>query len=870
MSQDGRGCRAFWETAALFAVLTAVFALEVAFRGGGARAADVFDDLGELVAALVAAAICGLASGRAPSRRLPWGLLAASAASWAAGEVVWCYYDAVRHVAVPFPSLADAGYLSAVPLAIAGLLSFPGVARRGFFRLRQVLDAAMIAGSLLFASWALVLGPTFRSHQSGLLKQVLSVSYPASDVAMVSLAVIVALGAGRRDRACLALVMAGIIGFAVSDSGFAYLTATNGYGIGNVLDTGWVLGYLLIGLGALRALTAPAGHETDGGSERVTLTSALIPYAFVSLAAGVALDRFVDGRAFGLFLPVEGLVLVVALSVRQVLTLVDNVKLNRRLLVRVERGGEELRSREERFVALVQHSSDPVTIVGPDGTILFQSPSVRRVLGWDPEATPGSSLLSLMHPEDRPQWPDLVDRLLPHPITEVTAEWRVRHSDGSWRSLRSIVTNLLDEPSIAGLVLNSRDVTAQVLAEQALAESEERFRSIFDQAPLGIFRLDTNGRIVDANRALCELVGRPPEELDGSLRADLFDELVLGGTVVEPIADHPVDLPRSSQRRVRRPDGTVRVVQVNDVVIRDKEGRLHALVATVEDITDGLRLAEDLQQAQQMEALGQLAGGIAHEINTPTQFISDNLAFLANAWRPVAELLDASRSAAAHLRSGRAPGDVADLLEERCLAADLDFVQAEVPTALSESQEGVERVARIVRAMKAFGRPDSSDPEPTDIDRLVDSAITVARNELKYVAEVASDFGALPSVMCFPGAISQVVLNLLVNAAYAVGDVRDGTKERGQINVRTWVDGSQACISIGDTGPGIPPDVLPRIFQPFFTTKPFGRGTGQGLAMAWATIVERHRGSIDVSTSPAGTTFVIMLPLEQTTKSLRP
>jgi signal transduction histidine kinase len=206
---------------------------------------------------------------------------------------------------------------------------------------------------------------------------------------------------------------------------------------------------------------------------------------------------------------------------------------------------------------------------------------------------------------------------------------------------------------------------------------------------------------------------------------------------------------------------------------------------------------------------------------------------------------------------------VATLLEERCQAADLDFIQAEVPTALSESQEGVERVARIVRAMKAFGRPDSSDPEPTDIDRLVDSAITVARNELKYVAEVASDFGALPRVMCFPGAISQVVLNLLVNAAYAVGDARDGTKERGQINVKTWVDGSQACISISDTGPGIPPDVLPRIFQPFFTTKPFGRGTGQGLAMAWATIVERHRGTIDVSTSPAGTTFVIMLPLEQ-------
>ena len=264
-----------------------------------------------------------------------------------------------------------------------------------------------------------------------------------------------------------------------------------------------------------------------------------------------------------------------------------------------------------------------------------------------------------------------------------------------------------------------------------------------------------------------------------------------------------------------------------------------------------------------MEGLGRLAGGIAHEINTPAQFISDNLTFLLGIWGPVADLLEASRSAATRLRAGDSPDDVAADLERRCEEADLEFVQAEVPTALSQSQEGVERVSTIVRAMKAFGHPDHTDPEPSDINRLVGNTITVARNEVKYVADVTTDFGDLPTVMCYQGAVSQVILNLLVNAAYAIAKCQATSGDRGRIGVKTWAAGAEVCVSISDTGPGIPPDALAHIFEPFFTTKPLGEGTGQGLAMAWATIVERHRGRIEVSTSEAGTTFVVKLPAEK-------
>ncbi|MGD0809719.1 MAG: EAL domain-containing protein [Acidimicrobiales bacterium] len=468
MALPGRDARGFWRTAGFLALLTGLYVLWVALRIGGSRTTDIFDNLGELIAPLAAAASCGVASWRLPQARLSWALLAASCASWAAGQAVWCEYDVVRDLTVPFPSLADAGYLSAVPLFIGGLLTFPSVARRLASRLRSLLDAAMITGSLLFASWALVLGPTFRDAKDGLFKEVLSMAYPASDVAMVSLAVIVAISAEKDYRACLGLVMAGIIAFAVADSGFAYFTATNSYGIGNALDGGWVAGYFVIGLGALSAMrAAPAGLE-DIDSDRVNLTSVLTPYAIVGLAGVVVMARLAERQSFGLFLPVEGFLLLVTLTARQILTLLDNVALNKRLVVKVQRGSEELREREERFAALGQHSSDAITIVDTTGTIMFQSPSVERVLGWKAEATAGGCLLDMIKPSDRELWPNLVARLLSDPTAEVTVEWRMRHSDGSWRSLQSVLTNLLNEPSVAGLVLNSRDVTVRKALEEQL------------------------------------------------------------------------------------------------------------------------------------------------------------------------------------------------------------------------------------------------------------------------------------------------------------------------------------------------------------------------------------------------------------------
>src|ERR1019366_7551785 len=241
----------FWVTAGCLFLAIALFTVWVGFDLCGASTANKVDNLGQLLPPLIAASACGWAARRTPGTRMAWAFLGASSLSWAIGQAVWCYYDLLRRVVVPFPSLADAGYLTAVPLAVLGLLAFPSALRRVASRVGALLDGILISGSLLFVSWSTVLGPIYRSHQGGILKQVLSMAYPASDVVLVSLVVVLAMHTERRHRAGLNMVMIGIVAFAISDSSFEYFTETNSYGIGNILDTGWVVGYLLIGLGAL-------------------------------------------------------------------------------------------------------------------------------------------------------------------------------------------------------------------------------------------------------------------------------------------------------------------------------------------------------------------------------------------------------------------------------------------------------------------------------------------------------------------------------------------------------------------------------------------------------------------------------------------
>jgi len=270
------------------------------------------------------------------------------------------------------------------------------------------------------------------------------------------------------------------------------------------------------------------------------------------------------------------------------------------------------------------------------------------------------------------------------------------------------------------------------------------------------------------------------------------------------------------------------------------------------------RLELELRGAQKLEAVGRLAAGIAHEINTPVQFITDNTRFLEGAFQGLLQVLEAQRTALA----GHPPaGEVTTALEALAAGVDLPYLLEQLPSTFSETLEGLRRVAGIVRAMKEFAHPDQKEMVATDLNRALQATLEVARNEYKYVAEVEVDYGELPLVHCHAGDVNQIFLNVLVNAAHAIGDVMKGTQQKGLIRVQTALEGGAVRISISDSGGGIPESVRDRIFEPFFTTKEVGRGTGQGLAIA-RSIVEQHQGSLRFDTEAGkGTTFHVRLPV---------
>ena len=298
------------------------------------------------------------------------------------------------------------------------------------------------------------------------------------------------------------------------------------------------------------------------------------------------------------------------------------------------------------------------------------------------------------------------------------------------------------------------------------------------------------------------------------------------------------------------------------VPLRNVDQITGALVVS-HDTTLLKRAYEELIDAQRLAALGTLAAGVAHEINTPIQFVGDSVNFLRDASHELFGLLRDFQALRDHVQAGATPQtlrDAAALTAQSEDRADLEYLIEHVPTAFERCTEGIARVTNIVRSMKEFAHPPHVEMAPADLNRAIMATLTVARNEYKYVADVKPELGELPPVTCHVNDINQVVLNIVVNAAHAIADKHARTGHKGLIKLRTWVDGSDAVIAISDTGGGIPEEIRHRIFEPFFTTKEVGRGTGLGLAIAWAAIKDKHAGELTFETRVGeGTTFFIRL-----------
>ena len=400
------------------------------------------------------------------------------------------------------------------------------------------------------------------------------------------------------------------------------------------------------------------------------------------------------------------------------------------------------------------------------------------------------------------------------------------------------------------------------VAQGQADDARARLESVLDCAPAFVVVIDREHTIQFVNRALTS--GR---------KEDMIGQHWTG--YVQPADRERIEAALATVFRTG-------AIQDYETTAQDESGRTRWLlnrmgpirigsditgaVVVAQDITEGKLAQAELIDAQRLASVGTLAAGVAHEINTPVQFVSDSLHFLREASGDIFVVLDklqavkrATEDGAAKLSELSRAREIATAAEEH---ADLDYLRENMPKAFDRAVEGLSRVTTIVRSMKEFAHPAQKEMAPADLNRGILATLTVARNEYKYVADLETDFGELPPVTCHVNEVNQVVLNIVVNAAHAIADLVSGSERRGIIKVTTRHVSADVVISIMDTGGGIPEAIRSRIFDPFFTTKEVGRGTGQGLAIARRTIRETHGGDVTFETTMGqGTSFFIRLPV---------
>ncbi|MBN1555350.1 MAG: PAS domain S-box protein [Phycisphaerae bacterium] len=410
--------------------------------------------------------------------------------------------------------------------------------------------------------------------------------------------------------------------------------------------------------------------------------------------------------------------------------------------------------------------------------------------------------------------------------------------------------------SLVGVMLQ------RLRASHTLRCSEQRYRSLIEATGTGYVITDTQGRVLDANCQYIRMTGRKQF-------TDIRGASVLDWTLPEDRSRYQNALSactgeggmRHLQITYQTPEGHLTHVEINASPVRvEDENRILALCS---DVSTRRIMETRRSQAQKLEAIGQIAAGIAHEINTPTQFVGDNVRFLGDSMQTLLGVIQQQRKLLDAYREGRMKPESAAGTDAPANAENLDYLLEEIPMAVQQTLEGITRVSNIVSAMKEFSHPGTKEMTLVDLNVMLEKTLTVSRNEWQHCCILETNYANdLPLIPCFAGEINQVFLNIIVNAAQAVKEVV-GDMRKGMLRIETRHKGSWAEVLIGDTGPGIPRSIQDQVFHPFFTTKDPGVGTGQGLSLA-KTAVEKHGGEISFQTEVGkGTTFVIRLPVTQ-------
>jgi len=532
---------------------------------------------------------------------------------------------------------------------------------------------------------------------------------------------------------------------------------------------------------------------------------------------------------------------------------------------------------EQRFRNLVETTSDCVWEVDRHAAYTYVSPRIYELLGYRPEEIIGITLFDLMPPDEARRIKDLLNAYAAQKIPFINLVNTTLHKNGHEVILETSAVPYFDrQGEFQGYRGINRDITERKEAQRVLKEALYDLHAIMNSVQDIIIKVDLNGGLLSWNVYTEKVVGYSAAELYGRSIISLVsenDRHTVTAAIKNAIESGRVE----AEVNIVHKNGGTRLFQCIGVVVKDECGNAVAVTGVGRDITEQRKAERALQkekaeqevllkrlqetqnqllQSEKLASLGQLAAGVAHEINNPVSYINSNVGTLKQYIQELFVVLDAFETMENHITDQNALEAIRGVKQ----GADLEYLKQDIMDLIHESQEGVFRVRQIVQDLKDFSHMDEGEWSWSDLHAGMDSTLNIVHNELKYKAQVVKEYGDLPRVECLPSQINQVFLNLLVNAAHAIED-------QGVITVRTGidknaVDGNEwVWVQIADTGKGIAPEHVHRIFDPFFTTKPLGQGTGLGLSVSYS-IVEKHGGRIELNSELGrGSTFTVRLPL---------
>jgi PAS domain S-box-containing protein len=510
---------------------------------------------------------------------------------------------------------------------------------------------------------------------------------------------------------------------------------------------------------------------------------------------------------------------------------------------------------------------DAMFVVDVRGDIVFANERAEAMFGAGRPALAGAQLEGLLSPACRGAARDdlaslFASRAMPSPRVRDDL-FAICAATGPVSIELSMNRTLLAGSPLAVVVL--RDMTEQCRADgaqsAALAEARDardQLEVLLEFAPAFILAVNPSGAIDFINRTLPQY---SRESVIGTSWLLYFPPERQALMVEKMRAVYETGETQSFETVTPGPGGEALWFDSHIAPVRVGE-RIAGAVLVSQEVTARKREQAELLASRHMALLGTLAAGVAHEINTPIQFIGDSIKFLHDASGDLLTLTGKLQELRHSVVAGAPLASVIEAAEMAEEDADLPYLRANLPSAFDRCLDGLKRVTTIVRSLKEFAHPAETERVDADVNRAVESTLAIATNEYKYVADLQLELGDLPPVRCHINEINQAVLNIVVNAAHAIGDAVKGTDRRGLITVRTVRDGDWVIIAVSDTGGGIPEAIRPRIFDPFFTTKEVGKGTGQGLAIAWSTVRDRHGGDLTFDTvTGKGTTFFLRIPI---------